>query len=65
MAEGFGLTCHELVSLDFRCGSTTDSEGCSQFRPLLGVKRTFCGVVLTSALPPTPDIPRATLDFRL
>jgi hypothetical protein len=22
MAEAFGKTCHELVSLDFRCGST-------------------------------------------
>ena len=25
---------------NFRLGSTTDSEGCPQFRPLLGVKRT-------------------------
>ena len=22
MAEAFGIACHELVSLDFRCGST-------------------------------------------
>ncbi len=40
MAETFGIACHELVSLDFRCGSTTDSEGYPQFRPLSGVKRT-------------------------
>ncbi len=39
MAEAFGIACHELVSLDFRCGSTTDSEGCPQFRPLSGAKR--------------------------
>ncbi len=24
MAEAFGIACHELVSLDFRCGSTCD-----------------------------------------
>ncbi len=24
MAEAFGIVCHELVSLDFRCGSTID-----------------------------------------
>ncbi len=28
MAEAFGIACHELVSLDFRCGSTTEvSDG--------------------------------------
>ncbi len=40
MAEAFGIACHELVRRDFRFGSTTDSEGCPQFRPLLGVQRT-------------------------
>ena len=40
MAEAFGITCHDLVNLDFRSGSTTDSEGCPQFRPLLGVEQT-------------------------
>ncbi len=28
MAEAFGIACHALVSLDFRCGSTTEvSDG--------------------------------------
>ncbi len=26
MAEAFGIECHELVSLDFRCGSTTEVQ---------------------------------------
>ena len=26
IAEAVGIACHELVSLDFRCGSTTDSR---------------------------------------
>ncbi len=25
MAEAFGIACHELVSLDFRCGSTDET----------------------------------------
>ncbi len=25
MAEAFGIACHELVSLDFRCGSCVTS----------------------------------------
>ncbi len=40
MAEVFGIACHELVSLDFRCGSTTDSRDPPLPRPELGVKRT-------------------------
>ncbi len=43
MAEAFGITCHELVNLDFRCGSTTDSNSCTHLRLLLGVKRTKLG----------------------
>ncbi len=27
MAEAFGIACHELVSLDFRCGSTPEVRG--------------------------------------
>ena len=27
MAEAFGITCHELVNLDFRCGSTPEVRG--------------------------------------
>ncbi len=28
MAEGFGIACHELVNLDFRCGSQPEvSDG--------------------------------------
>ncbi len=26
MAEAFGIACHDLVSLDFRCGSTTEVQ---------------------------------------
>ncbi len=26
MAEAFGIACHELMSLDFRCGSTTEVQ---------------------------------------
>ena len=26
MAEAFGMACHELVSLDFRCGSPADQQ---------------------------------------
>jgi hypothetical protein len=40
MAEAFGIACHELVSLDFRCGSTTDSTDTPAIRPLLRGKRT-------------------------
>ncbi len=40
MAEAFGIACHELVSLDFRCGSQADLlRPCSE-RPKLGVKQT-------------------------
>ncbi len=41
MAEAFGITCHELVSLDFRCGSKADSQRFAHLRLLLGAKRTF------------------------
>ncbi len=36
MAEAFGIACHELVSLDFRFGSTTDSRNPLLPRPVLG-----------------------------
>ncbi len=26
MAEAFGIACHELVNLDFRCGSGPDHQ---------------------------------------
>ncbi len=39
MAEAFGIARHELVSLDFRCGSGSDSEGYPQLRPLWGVEQ--------------------------
>ncbi len=39
MAEAFGTACHELVSLDFRCGSTSDSRDLPLPRLLLGVLR--------------------------
>ncbi len=40
MAEAFGLACHELVSLDFRCGSKADSNSRTHLRPLLGEEQT-------------------------
>ena len=39
MAEAFGIACHELVSLDFRSGSTTDSRDLPPPRPVLGEER--------------------------
>ena len=38
MAEAFGIACHELVSLDFRCGSGRDQGGPSAPRRLSGVE---------------------------
>ncbi len=40
MPEAFGIASHELVSLDFRCGSTTDSTDCPATRPLIPQKQT-------------------------
>ncbi len=40
-AQGFSLACHELVSLDFRCGSKPDERGHRQEGPDLGVKQTL------------------------
>ncbi len=40
MAEAFGIACHELVSLDFRCGSFADIKAVAHLRPLSGVKQT-------------------------
>jgi len=40
MAEAFGIACHELVSLDFRCGSGSDYRHRHPERPHLGVERT-------------------------
>ncbi len=48
MAEAFSMACHELVSRDFRCGSTTDSRALLQPRPELGVERTKSGPKQTS-----------------
>jgi hypothetical protein len=40
MAEAFGIACHELVSLGFRCGSGSDYRHRHPERPHLGVERT-------------------------
>ncbi len=40
MVEAFGIACHELVSLDFRFGSGSDSIATALARLFLGVKRT-------------------------
>ncbi len=50
MAEAFGIACHELVSLDFRCGSTTDFRDPPLPRPKLGDKQTKSGVKRTLPL---------------
>ncbi len=39
MAEAFGIACHELVSLDFRCGSRADEIRSPVPRLLLRVKQ--------------------------
>ncbi len=39
MAEAFGIACHELVSLDFRFGSTSEVRRCHRERPLLRQQR--------------------------
>ncbi len=50
MAEAFGVACHELVSLDFRCGSQADLlRPCSE-RLLLRVKQTKSTRKRTSVL---------------
>ncbi len=49
MAEAFGIACHELVSLDFRCGSTTDSRDLPLSRPVLVISRHGAEGVGTSA----------------
>ena len=49
MAIAFGIACHELVSLDFRVGSTTDSRDPLLPRPELWVKQTKTGRKRTSA----------------
>ncbi len=43
MAEAFGIACHELVSLDFRCGSTRDQRDPLPESPYLGVQPTKSG----------------------
>ncbi len=40
MAEAFGIAYHELLSLDFRCGSRTVLRRHHQEGLLLGVDRT-------------------------
>ncbi len=50
MAEAFGITCHELVSLDFRCGSTPAYKHPLILRPHLEVQPTKSGRKQTSAL---------------
>ncbi len=55
MAEAFGIACHELVSLDFRCGSTSDIPSLVQNVGCWGISRRAGSVVLTSALPPKAD----------
>jgi hypothetical protein len=43
MAEAFGIACHELVSLDFCCGSDIAVNGQGKLGPLLRVKQTQIG----------------------
>ncbi len=50
MAEAFGIACHELVSLDFRCGSRRDGRRRPPASPHLGVQPTKSGRKRTSAL---------------
>ena len=38
MAEAFGIACHELVSLDFRCGSKLPVNAAPGPRPESGLK---------------------------
>ena len=49
MAEAFGIAWHELVSLDFRCGSRPDEDGPPAPGLLSGVKRTYLSKAQTSA----------------
>ena len=37
MAEAFGIACHELVSLDFRCGSPSDLPSLAQNVGIWGI----------------------------
>ncbi len=50
MAEAFGIACHELVSLDFRCGSGPDQRRRLPASPHLGVQPTKSGRKRTLAL---------------
>ncbi len=40
MAEAFSIACHELVGLDFRCGSPSDYQHRHPESPHLKVKQT-------------------------
>ena len=40
MAEAFGIACHALVSLNFRCGSGPDHQAARLASPLTGVEQT-------------------------
>ncbi len=50
MAEAFGIACHELVSLDRRCGSQAAVSNPLTVGPLSGVKPTKSGRKLTPAV---------------
>ncbi len=50
MAEAFGIACHELVNLDFRCGSLPDQRHRHPESPHLGVQPTKSGRKRTTAL---------------
>ena len=66
MAEAFGIACHELVSLDFRCGSKPDEREHRPGGPELGVEQTKSGSKQTSKT--TPDShawPSVTASLRL
>ena len=45
MAEAFGIACHELVSLDFRCGSNSEVRRRHRERPLLAQERKSISVI--------------------
>ncbi len=59
MAEAFGMACHELVSLDFRCGSRLPVSAAPHPRPESGVKRK------DPAGKPTFGLPRPVLEVLL
>ncbi len=48
MPEAFGIACHELVSLDFRFGSTSDLPSLAQNVSCWGISRRTGDMALIS-----------------